>query len=236
MAEFKGPSSRNEKTAERNVTSSAERSTASKSTLVNVLQRTIGNQAVMRSLKRAGSEGPKADTTNAEHDSSNVTVYPPGTDPIYGPFILPEVVITATKSIKSSSGQQIQIPARDVTFVAVQTAQDISQRMVTLNEQADESLRENDLARQGTISDPEAEARAQEETAQKLLKDQFGDFWGTVFWWTRGGGQTGEDSPLWKVLNAAGSLNRAYPTPRYPTAPRVYPSQLPTVNPTESTK
>jgi hypothetical protein len=138
-----------------------------------------------------------------------------GVDKTYGPYLLPEVVITATRTNQAL----VRPSVRDVTFVKVETVEDLLQRMRILNQKAEDELQERLRQSQGTLSDANP-GEAQEKKAQEALKAQFGEFWGTIFWWTRGGGQTGEDSPLWKVLSAARGFKRASPAQSLPYVPQ----------------
>ncbi|HSU15025.1 hypothetical protein [Longimicrobium sp.] len=111
---------------------------------------------------------------------------------------------------------------RDATFVKVETGEEHLRRLMVLNRQAEKELEAKRLEAQGTFKPGPVEQKAKEdEAAQKILKDQFGDGWGAVFWWTRGGGQTGEDSPLWQVLEAGSGMNRNA-APRVDRTPNVY--------------
>lgn len=156
----------------------------------------------------------------------------------YGPFLLPEVVITATRTAPPAVGTYNMQAAADVSFVKVETIDEAVLRMETLNRLAVEELLKQNYKNMGTISegDPNEIKRKENEKAQKILKDQFGEGWGTFFWWTRGGGETGEGSPLWKILPAARGFNRGYPPPAYPYQRLVYPDTRGTAVPTESTK
>lgn len=146
-----------------------------------------------------------------------------GKEKTYGPYLLPEVVITATRTYPLlapgdfGANEKLQkFGAADITFVKVEKVEDLQQRARRLNQQAEEELRESFRRAQGTLKDgsPGADQKAADVKAQETLKEQFGDGWGTVFWWTRGGGQTGEDSPLWGLLEGISGFNRAAPIPK----------------------
>jgi hypothetical protein len=161
----------------------------------------------------------------------------------YGPFLLPEVVISATRSYPLSvaggfqaSSNLEKLGVRSVTFVKVETVEDLEQRKWTLNQQAEDQLRENVVLSQGTLKDgsPGAEQRTADTKTKQILHEQFGDFWGTFFWWTRGGGQTGEGSPIWEVLKAGSVLNPSNPVRAFPSQKPVYrPDRLPYIPQTE---
>jgi hypothetical protein len=140
----------------------------------------------------------------------------------YGPYVLPEVVVTATRSFPSSPSVDTGIQekmqrfsVREVTFVKVETVEEMFQRFDALNKAATDQFLEDQERRLGTIknADPVAEQQAADAQAQDILKKQFGEGWGTFFWWTRGGGQTGQDSPLWGILEGVSGFNRAAPIP-----------------------
>lgn len=174
-----------------------------------------------------------------------------GHEGVYGPYLLPEVVITATKTYPQPAVPQVlqtsealgKFSVRDVTFIQVEEVEDIDQRMRRLNRQAEEEFQETIRRIQqqppATISDASPEAalkikQAENRKAQEELKRVFGDGWGTFFWWTRGGGQTGEGSPVWEVINSVRVWNRAYPPQAYPSAPRIFrPATLPDIPKTE---
>jgi hypothetical protein len=128
----------------------------------------------------------------------------------------------------------------DATFVAVNTPEELSKLLAIANQQANEQLLASFRRSQGTLTngDPLAVEQEEREAVKARLQKQFGDGWGLFFFWTRGGGQTGEGSPLWRILDAARPLNSRmgtmYPPPRYPTAPRIAPVKLPAVPLTES--
>jgi uncharacterized protein DUF4157 len=144
-------------------------------------------------------------------------------DKLYGPVLLPEVVITATRSYPvpatpgslQASQNLAKFSVREVTFVKLDKVEDLQQRIRRLNQEAENELRESFLRAQGTLKDasPGADQRAADAKAQAILRDQFGDGWGTFFWWTRGGGQNGEDSPLWGLLEGISGFNRMAPIP-----------------------
>jgi hypothetical protein len=176
----------------------------------------------MHQLMRQHAEKPNADDS------------PPGSAPVtYGPYLLPEVVITKPKPNETFA-------VCDATFVKVQTREELPLRMSILNQQAIDVLKFPDYRTSPDIlSSPELNLKVKqdhERKAQEILKNQFGDFWGTFFWWTRGGGQTGEGSPLWDILPAGASFNRGYPPQAFPSQQRVYPDTRGTATPTESTK
>ena len=50
--------------------------------------------------------------------------------------------------------------------------------------------------------------------SKEVLKKQFGDTWGSVFWSLRGGGQYGDDGTFWKILEVMSNSNRSVITPR----------------------
>lgn len=154
-----------------------------------------------------------------------------------GPYILPEVVVTATRTYPSAVGTYNIQAVPDVTFVKVESGEELQRRMEILNQLAVKQFLEKERRRQGTISAAGTEVQQErDEQAQETLKKQFGEGWGTFFWWTRGGGQTGEDSPLWKMLPAARGFNRGYPTQAFPTQKLVYPDTRGTATPIEGTK
>ena len=152
---------------------------------------------------------------------------------IYGPYLLPEVVITAPKPTT-------MVAVSDVTFVKVQTGEELLLRMKILNQQADQILRfPVPTTNPDVLTSPELELKAKldhDRKAQEILKERFGEYFGIFFWWTRGGGQTGEGSPLWDILPAGAVFNRAYPPQAYPTQRRIYPDTRGIATPTESTK
>jgi hypothetical protein len=168
---------------------------------------------------------------------------PQANEKTYGPFLLPEVVVTATRSYPLSvaggfqgSSNLEKLGARSVTFVKVETVEELEQRKWKLNQQAEDALRENFALSQGTLKDgsPGAEQRAADTKTKQILHEQFDDFWGTFFWWTRGGGQTGEGSPIWEVLKAGSVLNLSNPVRAFPTQRPVYrPDPLPYIPQTE---
>lgn len=183
------------------------------------------------SLQRqsAASDGPKKESKENK---------------IYGPFVLPELVITPTRSYSSlttpgtlQTNVLEKSGARDITFVKVETVEELTQRARVLNQEAEKKFRENLGRAQGTLEDasPGADERAADAQAQETLKQQFGEGWGTFFWWTRGGGQTGKDSPLWGALEAISGFNRAVPIER-PGGDKVFRDRLPETYRTESTK
>jgi hypothetical protein len=175
----------------------------------------------------------------------------PGTKPApVGPFLLPEVTITAQKSAASGSAlapndKMARFSVRDVTFVKVTTWEEVERRAKILKQQAEDEAAEKEkihIIKQPTQTiGPDAETlqQQQDEAAQKVLKDQFGDFWGMFFWYTRGGGQTGEDGEVWKVLGAVNTLNRGVrsPLPAYQGAKQIFtPAKLPYTPNTEIKK
>lgn len=143
-----------------------------------------------------------------------------------GPYLLPDVKVG-------------QAPV-DVTFVKVETGEEALRRMSILNEKAEAEFLEQARRSRGTISaaGPEAAWKAKQtenDQVKQTLKTQFGECWGTVFWWTRGGGQTGEGSPVWDLLEGLSGLNRSVPIPR-PGGEPVYRDTRGTATPTESTR
>jgi hypothetical protein len=142
---------------------------------------------------------------------------------VYGPYVLPEVVVTAKsvypvipETVATEVQQKMErFSVREVTFVKVETVEEVLQRLDALNQASSDQLREDYARSLGSVSnaDPAVEQQAADENAQGILKEQFGEGWGTFFWWTRGGGQTGEDSPLWGVLEGVSGFNRAAPLP-----------------------
>jgi hypothetical protein len=197
------------------------------------------------------------------------------TDAAYGPYLLPEVVITAnsiypTRWTQTAADHTRVAPVMvkplptptsrhaaantaasklneaiggsinaSVKFVNVTTLEEVDQRSKLLNEQLYNIVQ--DVIRHprvDVLTSPETEAKAKQDQAlkaQQILKDQFGGFWGTFFWWTRGGAP-GEGSPVWDILPAVGPLDRANPPEAYPGQPPVYRNNPQTPTQTESTR
>jgi hypothetical protein len=122
----------------------------------------------------------------------------------------------------------------DVTFVKVQTREDALQRINALNQLAGDALGQYLLIESWkypgygyetnpyTLTDPSPEAalKARQDENRKdeeTLKKQFGDGWGTFFWWIRGGGQTGEGAPLWSTLDLVAGKNEGLQNKAYET-------------------
>jgi hypothetical protein len=124
-------------------------------------------------------------------------------------YILPEVLPNRAKTT-----------SRDVTFVEVGSTDEAVRRAKALNRPAEDLFLENLRRKQPLIQDGGAKTAAIgvpqdfDTRAQDELKNRFGSFWGTVFWWTRGGGQTGTGSPLWDLLEALSGFNSSVPIPR----------------------
>ncbi|HST62116.1 MAG TPA: hypothetical protein VLK84_25665 [Longimicrobium sp.] len=154
------------------------------------------------------------------------------------PILQPSAASTQPQAGPGFSYGNLPVYApRDATYVKVQTGEEFLQRLNALNHAATEQLKAQRLAAQGTLKPgPEEQKRQQDAAAQQVLKDQFGEGWGAFFWWTRGGGQTGPDSPIWTILGAVGVLNRSIPPAPYDTAPSIYIPKLPQTYPTESTR
>jgi hypothetical protein len=179
-------------------------------------------------LMRQHVEKPKGDKDTS--DSSPVT---------YGPYFLPEVVITEPKPNKAA--------VCDVTFVKVQTREELPPRMRILNQQANDVLKFPDyitnpdiLSNPSIITSTEVDLKLKQDhdrKAQEELTKLFGsEYSGAFFWWVRGGGSTGEGSPLWRILPAGAVFNRAYPPQAFPTQQRVYPDTRGVATQTEQKK
>lgn len=166
---------------------------------------------------------------------------------IYGHYLFPEVVVRANQSSGPSKADygawmnekaDKSIARRDATFVKVTPPIDLDKRRQELNRQAQEELLEHIRLSQGTLRDgsPQAERKAKQAEEQKIkdyLKRTYGDWWGTFWWWMRGGDKY-EMSPVWNILGSMSVLNKSYPVMAYPYQSRVYaPSQLPYIPKTE---
>lgn len=128
----------------------------------------------------------------------------------------------------------------DATFVAVQSVETLEHKLAAINRHAEEEIAKWNQQSIGSIADADEFSlmKKKVEADKKSNEDQYGRYWGLFFFWTRGGGQEGEDSPLWKILPAGRHLRRhtVYPAPRYPTAPAVTQPRLPHVPSTETGK
>lgn len=199
----------------------------------------------------------------------------PSTEEVYGPFLLPEVVITIdapslprpaqtaaadNTRVARAANRLPTLPGRyaaanaaastlneavaasvnaDVKFVNVTTLAEVAQRQKLLNEELYNIVQQGMLhSSRDILTSPEVEAKAEQDQAlkaQQILKDQFGDFWGTFFWWTRGGAP-GERSPVWDILPVVGAVNPAVPPKAYSGQQPVYKSNVPTPVQTEATR
>jgi hypothetical protein len=155
------------------------------------------------------------------------------------PYVLPQV------------GGRKSEAVRDVTFVKVESSEEILRRVKALNQTAEEALEEerrmvrkialkNLSGPQATIRDgsPEGALKEKEEKDNKvkeILKKQFGEGWGTFFWWTRGG-PVGEGSPLWDILPALRRFNKGHPPQAFPSQRFIYKDTRGVETPTGSTK
>jgi hypothetical protein len=102
----------------------------------------------------------------------------------------------------------------DVTFVEVKTPQELLQNADILNHQitdvlarlTSEAARNNPRlhANADRLTSPDLDrlaTQAEAVKAQMELKRVFGEGWGAFFWNMRGGGQSGADAPIWKMLD-----------------------------------
>jgi hypothetical protein len=134
------------------------------------------------------------------------------------------------------------VAPRDMTFVAVNSPEDLKKLLATANQRANAELLAMSAQSVGTISDADEFSITMKEVekSKKACCDQFGEYWGLFFFWMRGGGQEGKGSPIWEIIKAARPYNTrmgtAYPPPRYPNAPRISPVKLPAVPLTERDK
>jgi hypothetical protein len=221
-------------------------------------------------VQQAGSGQPAIQRQEKDKDAGKK----PSAEKVYGPFLLPVVVITAdapsparrtqtaaadNTRVARAANRLPTLPGRyaaanaaastlneavdgsvnaDVTFVNATTLEEVRQYQKFVNEQLYNIIQQGIRGPRDVLTSPEVEAKAKQDQAlkaQQILKDQFGDFWGTFFWWTRGGAP-GERSPVWDILPAAGPLNTAIPPRAYQGQPPVYGSNLPTPTQTESTR
>ncbi|MFL6255935.1 MAG: hypothetical protein ACJ74T_13065 [Pyrinomonadaceae bacterium] len=169
-----------------------------------------------------------------------------------GPFLLPEVTVTAKKSAATGppfapDDKMARFSVRDVTFVKVPTWEEVKRRAKILNKLAEDEAAQQrrKLEKPKVTVGPGADEvqQQQDEAAQNVLKGWFGDYWG-IAWYLRGGGQKGlgqynEDGEVWGVLRAVNTLNRGVrsPLPAYQGAKQILPpAKLPYTPNTEIKK
>src|SRR5690242_18693100 len=103
-----------------------------------------------------------------------------------GPFLLPEVTVTAQKSAATGppfapDDKMARFSVRDVTFVKVQTWEEVERRAKILNKLAEDEVAEEKIRIYKDTTPPigpgpEEEKQKHNEAAQQVLKNQFGDF------------------------------------------------------------
>jgi len=110
---------------------------------------------------------------------------------------------------------------RDATFVKGAPAETLSKLKAITDKRSKEEFLEKSARSLGTITnaDPNSIRIQADAAAQKTLNEMFGEKLGTFLWQMRGGGQSGEDSPIWQLVNALERMDPCAPL-RIESSPR----------------